>query len=78
VPKEAFQREQMKIVYSAKDAVPAANRLAEDAKTLSRDANISARAASASADQSERNAKNQQCARRCSLAVATAALIASA
>jgi hypothetical protein len=76
--KQAFAREQLESVHSARDAAFAANRLAEDAKTLARDAGITARAATASAAQSERNTKISSALAAAALAVAIAALIASA
>ena len=76
--RDIFEREQMEAVRSARDAALAASRLAEDAKTLVRDASITPRAVSASADQSERSARISSALAAAALTVAMAALIASA
>jgi hypothetical protein len=76
--REAFEREQSEVVRSVRDTAFAANHLAEDAKTLAREANITARAAATSADHCERSAKISGALAAAALAVALAALIASA
>jgi hypothetical protein len=75
---QVFEREQIEGVRAARDAALAANRLGDEARTLARDANIIARAAVVSAEQSERNAKIGSALAAAALAVAIAALIASA